>query len=47
MGPACSATGSRSARSPAMFHGDDERVDVGSLGLQAALWDGVVRELLG
>ena len=30
-----------------MFHGDDERVDVGSLGLQAALWDGVVRELLG
>jgi acetylornithine deacetylase/succinyl-diaminopimelate desuccinylase-like protein len=30
-----------------MFHGDDERVDVGSLELQAALWDGVVRELLG
>jgi acetylornithine deacetylase/succinyl-diaminopimelate desuccinylase-like protein len=30
-----------------MFHGDDERVDVASLGLQAALWDGVVRELLG
>jgi acetylornithine deacetylase/succinyl-diaminopimelate desuccinylase-like protein len=30
----------------AMFHGDDERVDVGSLVLSTNLWDAVARELL-
>ena len=30
-----------------MFHGVDERVDVESLGLTAALWDGLARELVG
>jgi len=29
-----------------MFHGIDERVDVASLGLSAALWDGLLRETL-
>jgi acetylornithine deacetylase/succinyl-diaminopimelate desuccinylase-like protein len=31
----------------AMFHGDDERVDLESLRLSTELWDGVVRDLLG
>ena len=30
----------------AMFHGVDERVDVASLGLSAALWDGLARQSL-
>jgi acetylornithine deacetylase/succinyl-diaminopimelate desuccinylase-like protein len=30
-----------------MFHGDDERVDVESLGLSTALWQAVARDLLG
>ncbi len=30
-----------------MFHGDDERIDVDSLGLSVALWDRVARDLLG
>jgi acetylornithine deacetylase/succinyl-diaminopimelate desuccinylase-like protein len=30
----------------AMFHGIDERVDVGSLGLSAGLWDGLARQSL-
>jgi acetylornithine deacetylase/succinyl-diaminopimelate desuccinylase-like protein len=30
-----------------MFHGDDERVDVESLGLSVALWERVARDLLG
>jgi acetylornithine deacetylase/succinyl-diaminopimelate desuccinylase-like protein len=30
-----------------MFHGDDERIDVESLGLSVALWDRVARDLLG
>jgi acetylornithine deacetylase/succinyl-diaminopimelate desuccinylase-like protein len=29
------------------FHGNDERVDVASLGLSTELWTGVVKELLG
>jgi acetylornithine deacetylase/succinyl-diaminopimelate desuccinylase-like protein len=29
------------------FHGNDERVDVASLGLSSELWTGVVKELLG
>ena len=29
------------------FHGNDERVDVASLGLSTGLWTGVVKELLG
>jgi acetylornithine deacetylase/succinyl-diaminopimelate desuccinylase-like protein len=29
-----------------MFHGIDERVDVSSLGLSAALWDGLARQTL-
>lgn len=31
----------------AMGHGDDERIDVESLGMVTALWDAVVRDLLG
>ena len=31
----------------AMFHGDNERIDVDSLGLSVELWDRVVRDLLG
>jgi acetylornithine deacetylase/succinyl-diaminopimelate desuccinylase-like protein len=30
-----------------MFHGDDERIDVESLGLSVELWDLVARDLLG
>lgn len=30
----------------AMFHGDDERIDVASLGLSVELWDAVARDLL-
>jgi acetylornithine deacetylase/succinyl-diaminopimelate desuccinylase-like protein len=30
-----------------MFHGNDERIDQGSLGLMVDLWDGAARELLG
>lgn len=30
-----------------MFHGVDERVDVDSLGLSAALWEGLAQDLLG
>ena len=30
-----------------MFHGDDERIDVESLGLSVALWEDVCRDLLG
>jgi acetylornithine deacetylase/succinyl-diaminopimelate desuccinylase-like protein len=30
-----------------MFHGNDERVDVGSLGLTEQLWEAVARDLLG
>ena len=29
------------------FHGHDERIDVGSLGLTAGLWTGVAKDLLG
>jgi hypothetical protein len=29
-----------------MFHGNDERVDVESLGLSAQLWEAVARDLL-
>ena len=29
-----------------MFHGDDERVDIESLGLSTELWDPVARDLL-
>ena len=29
------------------FHGNDERVDVESLGLTTDLWVGIARELLG
>jgi acetylornithine deacetylase/succinyl-diaminopimelate desuccinylase-like protein len=32
--------------SAAMFHGNDERVDVESLGLSEALWEAVARDLL-
>jgi acetylornithine deacetylase/succinyl-diaminopimelate desuccinylase-like protein len=31
----------------AMFHGDDERVDLESLRLQTALWDLVARDVVG
>ncbi len=30
-----------------MFHGNDERVDVGSLGLSEQLWESVARDLVG
>ena len=30
-----------------MFHGNDERVDVGSLGLSEQLWEAVARDLVG
>jgi acetylornithine deacetylase/succinyl-diaminopimelate desuccinylase-like protein len=30
-----------------MGHGDDERIDIESLGMVTALWDAVVRDLLG
>jgi acetylornithine deacetylase/succinyl-diaminopimelate desuccinylase-like protein len=30
-----------------MFHGNDERVDVGSLGLSERLWEAVARDLVG
>ena len=30
-----------------MFHGNDERVDVDSLGLSEQLWEAVARDLLG
>jgi acetylornithine deacetylase/succinyl-diaminopimelate desuccinylase-like protein len=30
-----------------MFHGNDERVDVGSLGLSEELWEAVARDLVG
>jgi acetylornithine deacetylase/succinyl-diaminopimelate desuccinylase-like protein len=30
-----------------LFHGNNERIDVGSLELMTPLWDGVVREMLG
>ena len=29
-----------------MFHGDDERIDIESLGLSVELWDRVARDLL-
>ena len=29
-----------------MFHGDNERVDIDSLGLSVSLWDRVARDLL-
>lgn len=29
-----------------MFHGDDERIDVGSLALSTQLWDALSRDLL-
>jgi acetylornithine deacetylase/succinyl-diaminopimelate desuccinylase-like protein len=31
----------------AMFHGDDERVDLASLALSTALWEHVAREAIG
>ena len=30
----------------AMFHGDDERIDVASMGLSTALWEAVAADLL-
>jgi len=30
-----------------MYHGNNERVDVESLGLTARLWDALCRDLLG
>jgi acetylornithine deacetylase/succinyl-diaminopimelate desuccinylase-like protein len=30
-----------------MFHGNDERVDVESLGLSAEMWEALCREFLG
>jgi di/tripeptidase len=29
------------------FHGNDERIDVASLGMSTELWTGVVKDLLG
>ena len=34
-------------RYSSMFHGDDERVDVESLGLSAAMWEALARDFLG
>ena len=44
--PDCSPHRSRSNRSVRAFHGNDERIDVESLGLAADFWLDIARDLL-